>query len=152
MARRTQSYAWALLPEAADRPVDDLSERAQEGLAFAEALASDHRRGSAKNMNWREHHPLTVAELARERGLSESRLRRLIAQARRELFGQIGDSAIYKRLERDTDRDPDYDQPETCHQEGCEEELPLYAHGNRRYCDHHRSAAARARRHRTSQA
>jgi len=152
MARKSRPYAWALLLEAADKPLAELSERAQDGLDFAWALANDARERSAKNFDWPDHEPLTVAQLARDHGLSGSSLRRLIARARRELFGPIGDSAIYKRLERNPDRDPNLDQPATCHQAGCGEQLPLYAHGNRRYCDQHRTAAARARRHRTAKA
>jgi hypothetical protein len=88
---------------------------------------------------------LTIARIAQHERLSETSVRRLLTRARRELFGEISDSAIYKRLDRNLDRELRF-----CEEDGCEEELPARAHGNQHYCARHRTGAARARRHRRS--
>src|SRR2546425_12793851 len=116
MAQQRRSYAWALLTDAADVPLAALSPRARRGLALAQALAKDARGRSAAKHDWKRHPRLTIAELARQQGLSESSTHRLLAQARHELFGEISDSAIYKRLHRDPDREQR--QPRPCREDG----------------------------------
>ena len=149
MARETHSYAWAGLLEAADVPVDALSANARRGLEFAQTLAWDALERSACKYDWNRRKSLTVAQLARTDRLPESTVRRWIANARYELFGTIGESAIYKRLARDPDLEPA--TARGCRELGCPNVLPLHAHRNRDYCNEHRGPAARTRRHRQLQ-
>jgi hypothetical protein len=145
MARQRRSYAWALHTEVADVALTKLTPRARRGLDFACALASDARERTASKPNWKQRPPLTIARIAEQERLSDASVRRLIARARRELFGKISDGAIYKRREARRDREQRF-----CAEEGCEEEIPAGTHGNQRYCAQHATAAARARRYRRS--
>jgi hypothetical protein len=147
MARPRRSYAWALHPEASRLALWQLSDEAQEGLDYARELAEDAELRRKQNIKGGERFaPLTLAELARVRARSPAAINRLIDKARRELFGEIGDSAIYKRLQRQRERPSSQSRP--CREPGCEAQLPARAHGNAAYCERHARPAARVRRHR----
>jgi hypothetical protein len=72
MAKQRRSYAWSLLVEVADVPVEALSPTARRGLEFAQELAADASRRSACNYDWNKREPLTVAKLARAKALAET--------------------------------------------------------------------------------
>jgi hypothetical protein len=141
--RRQQSYAWALHAEAASVPLSTLSPRACRGLEFARALARDAQMRKACSRGWKEHRPLTTRRLAAREDVSEPSMRRYMALARRELFGELGDSAIYKRRQVKLDREERF-----CEEAGCDERIPAGAHGNIHYCPKHATGAFRARRSR----
>jgi len=152
MACARSSYAWSLHFEIANVATTQLSDDALAGVAYAEQLAQDAPIRSRMNLPryTPEFAPITIAELAGQHGVSASTIRRRIARARRELFGEISDAAIYKRLQRAQKRPR---RPRrTCAEPGCDAALATGAHGNRRYCDRHGSPAERTRRHRQEQA
>jgi hypothetical protein len=100
-AKRRVSYAWSGHTEVADRPLSELSAAAEEGLLYARDLAADAcERVRRLFANEQLDPPATIAELADRAGRSPAEVRRLIARARRELFGSISDAAIYKRKQR----------------------------------------------------
>ena len=146
MAGRSVSYAWALLSEVSAVPESQLSWQAHRGLEYARQLAEDARLRARQNVLREDPFPpLTIADLAQGRGVSAAEARQQIRQARRELFGTISNSAVYKRRARARQQPR---QPRRCAQPGCENELSAPTHASRRYCDEHRTAAARIRRHR----
>src|SRR5689334_19299076 len=101
MAPQRRSHAWALLTDASAVPLSELSDQAWEGLGYARRLAEDAKERARQNV--RDHEPfppLTVAELAEAAGKSPATIGRLIARARKELFGDVTDAAIYKRRQR----------------------------------------------------
>ena len=149
VASARPSYAWSLHLEVANVASTQLSAEAFAGLDYAEQLAEDAPIRSRMNLPRYapEFAPLTIAELADQFGVSSSTIRRRIARARRELFGEISDAAIYKRLQRARGR-----PRRTCAEPGCAAALAAGAHGNRRYCERHGSPAERIRRHRQEQA
>jgi hypothetical protein len=144
MAQKRRSYAWAFHTEVGNVPIDALSVNAQEGLRCARELADDARERSTRALQHQTPTRLTIASIAAEEGFPASSARRWIKQARDELFGQISDSAIYKRKQRQ------HEKPEArpCQQPNCDQQLPPNTHANRRYCNHHRTPAQRTRRHR----
>src|SRR5581483_2139015 len=145
--KRVRSYAWAFHVEAGDRRLGELSAAALAGLGYARELAEDALLRRGQNINGRERFAaLTVDELAAVHGERPANVRRLIATARRELFGGIGDAAIYKRLERA--RGLRSRPARFCQQAGCAEQLAVGAHGNRRFCDLHARPREHVRRHR----
>jgi hypothetical protein len=144
MAKRPRSYAWALHLEVADVSESELSEQAAEGLDYARDLAEDAETRRKQNINEQlRFPPLTLGELAERDGTTSASIGRKIAAARRELFGDISDSAIYKRLERHPLAQT---PPRLCAESGCDCLLDDVAHRNRRYCPQHATPAARVRR------
>jgi hypothetical protein len=153
MAQRRRSYAWANRTHVANIPLSELTETAYEGLEYAIKLADQARLWS--NQNLLSHTPetaeapFTLEQLAHDRGIPASTMRSRIAAARWQLFGDLSDAAISKRAHRR--RKPPFrpNRPtRTCKEPGCSQQLPANAHGNQHYCDQHRGAAARTRRHR----
>src|SRR6266516_3643188 len=125
MARRPNSYAWALHTEASPIPLSQLSDEAYRGLGYAERLARDARNRSDRNLgNDTGLAPLTIAELAAEDDLTAATVRRRITAARRQLFGDL------------------------CDHPDCDQLLAGSVHANRRYCSKHSAPAERVRRHR----
>ena len=149
-ARGRVSYAWALHTDASRRPLYQLSENAAEGLEYARELAQAARRRSEQALRHELlEPPLTVAQLAQDYDCTTRLISSRIARARRELFDQISDAAIYKRLQRHPKGRTKPVRP--CNQQGCQSQLPTQAPGQRRYCDQHRTVAARVARHRDNE-
>src|SRR5438309_4754998 len=98
------SYAWARHLKVADIDREDLSEAAEFGYEAALELAEDAYERSRDPKRHTQLEPLTLDKLATEKGLTAAELRRDINLARRQLFGEITDAAIYKRLERQQGR------------------------------------------------
>src|SRR5205807_6593691 len=99
----------------------------------------------------RPPHPLTLAELAEREWTSPRAITATIRQARLEIFGKdLSDSAIAYRL-RLRHQQPELYQRH-CAQPHCPTTLPPQASAARRYCDRHRTPAARVRRHRRAAA
>jgi hypothetical protein len=147
MPSRRPSYAWALHPQASRVALRQLSDDDHSGLAYAEELARDARPRSNKNLRGNSgYEPLTIDELAARDRIPASTIRRRIRKARRQLFGELTDNAIYKRLQRQHQRG--LRPRRRCEHPGCEQSLHPNAHANRRFCDEHRTPAARVRRHR----
>ena len=138
-----RSYNWALHLDATDVQLDDLSETVFEGYAFARALAEDAFDRSRDPRRHEQLEPLTVEQLAHWNRLEPAQLARLIALARRRLFGSLSDAAIYKRLQRQRGRNP-----RRCAQAGCTIRIPVTAPANKKYCYEHATGAERVRRHR----
>jgi hypothetical protein len=140
---RSRSYNWALHLEATDVQLDELSEAALEGYGYACALAEDAFDRSRDPRRHEQLEPLSVARLATEIDLEPAQLARLVALARRRLFGDLSDAAIYKRLQRQRGR-----KPRRCAQRDCAIRIPVTAPANKQYCDLHATGAERVRRHR----
>jgi hypothetical protein len=140
---RSRSYNWALHHDATPVQLDDLSEAAWEGFQYAYELAEDALERSRDPRRHEQQPPLTVEQLANENDLEPAHLARLIALARRQLFGNLTDAAIYKRLQRQQGR-----KPRRCAQAGCTIKIPVTAPANKKYCDQHATGAERLRRHR----
>ena len=140
---RSRSYNWALHLEATDVQLDDLSDAAFEGYEYACALADDALERSQKPRRHEQLEPLTVKQLAHRNDLEPAQVARLVALARRRLFGDLSDAAIYKRLQRQRGR-----KPRRCAQAGCTIKIPVTAPANKQYCDQHATGAERVRRHR----
>lgn len=139
----SRSYNWALHLEATDVQLAELSEAAREGYDYACELAEDAFERSRDPRRSEQLEPLTVEQLATEIGLEPAELESLLALARRRLFGDLTDTAIYKRLQRQHGR-----KPRRCAEPGCTITIPVTAPANKRYCDLHASGAERVRRHR----
>jgi len=138
-----RSYNWALHLDATNVQLNDLSEAAREGYEYARELAKDALERSRDPRRYRQLEPLTVAQLALWNRLEPVQLARLIALARRRLFGGLSDAAIYKRLQRQRGR-----KPRRCAHPRCTTRIPITAPANKQYCDLHASGAERVRRHR----
>jgi hypothetical protein len=138
-----RSYNWALHLDATDIKLIDLSEAARRGYWYAYDLAEDALERSRDPRRHEQQGPLTLAQIAGEEDLEPAHLARLIALARRQLFGHLTDAAIYKRLQRQRGR-----KPRRCKQPGCTTKIPVTAPANKQYCDLHASGAERVRRHR----
>jgi hypothetical protein len=145
MARKALRYSWARKFKPADPELAWLSHDALAGLDYAQQLAENARERSLAAL-LRDPVPerLTVADLATSDGTSPVIVHRLIKQTRLELFGkELSQSAIYYRLKTRAAR-----QSRSCAEDGCNQPLPPTAPASRRYCDQHRTTAARVRRHR----
>jgi serine/threonine protein kinase HipA of HipAB toxin-antitoxin module len=138
-----RSYNWALHLDATSIQLDDLSETAREGYEYAHQLAEDAFDRSRDPRRHIQLEPLTVEQLADWNDLEPAQLARLIALARRRLFGNLSDAAIYKRLQRQRGR-----KLRRCRHPGCTSRIAVTAPANKKYCDHHASGAERIRRHR----
>jgi len=141
---KRRSHSWALHLEATEVELETLSPAALEGYRYACELAEDALERSRDPRRHEQLEPLTLEQLAMEEGLEAAQLARLIALARRRLFGDLSDAAIYKRLQRQRGR-----KPRRCVHAGCTTMIPVSAPANKTYCDEHASGAARVRRHRS---
>lgn len=153
MAQRRHSYAWAHATDVANAETWRLTEAAEKGLEHAAELAEQTRLRSNRNLRSYKPEsaatPLTIEMLAAEFGIAPSTVRSRIATARRQLFGNISDAAISKRAQRRRRPIPRPTRPpRTCREQGCDQQLPANVHGNQHYCNQHRTASARTRRHR----
>ena len=138
-----RSYNWALHLDATDVELTTLSPAARDGYWFAVDLAEDASERSRDPRRHTQQPPLTVDQIAGEEDLEPAQVARLIALARRRLFGDLTDAAIYKRLQRQRGR-----KPRRCAQPGCTIKIPVTAPANKKYCHQHASGAERVRRHR----
>jgi hypothetical protein len=142
--KRPRSYAWAYLTDVANIKRHKLSDAAYEGLRYAMALADAAAARANDALYGMAGERLTIEQLARQDERSPSTIRRNIALARHELFGQISDSGIYKRRARERKRI----KFRVCADPGCDEALPPGSASQRRYCHQHATRKARVRRHR----
>jgi len=128
---------WALHTSVANRPSWHLGGRLRDAVYWAQELAWNPR--------------LTLGDVASREGLAPATIRSYMRQARRELFGTISDSAIYKRDRRWKD----HKRPDTCAEDGCENppapkivrEDGLKAGQWPKYCREHGTPTARRARH-----
>lgn len=145
-ARKPRSYAWALHLEASREDPDRLPPAAAEGLDYARELAEDALERSKDPRRWIQLEPLTIEQLADEYDLPAALIAQRIALARRRLFGELTDGAIYKRLQR---------QPRLaerpCGEDGCTQTIPVAARSDQRYCTLHGSGKERVKRCRRRQ-
>lgn len=98
MTPRPRSYFWALRVHGF-YDLNGLSPFAQQGLEYAEQLAENAAMRAAVPPHKQEP-ALTPQEIG-DVGVSGATVRRLIAQARTELFGSLSDSGIRHRLKAD---------------------------------------------------
>jgi hypothetical protein len=138
-----RSYNWALHLDATNVELTTLSPAALKGYWYACQLAEDALDRSRDPRRHEQQDPLTLQQIAGEEDLEPAQLARLIALARRQLFGTLTDAGIYKRLQRQKNR-----KPRRCSQPGCTTTIPVTAPANKTYCHQHASGAARVRRHR----
>ena len=123
-----RSYFWAY-----ERVTPLGSHAADEGLRYARRLAEIARLHSrAALAGEAPPFPLTPADIAFEEDISESTVRRRIALARRALFGDLSDSAIYYHWARNKTiaRRP----VRVCAAPDCDRQLPRKATLRRLYC------------------
>lgn len=146
VARKPRSYAWALHLEASPVDADRLPPTAAEGLDYATELAEDALERSKDPRRWIQLEPLTVEQLAQEYGLPSAIISQRIALARRRLFGELTDAAIYKRLQRQAGR-----VARPCEEDGCTRTIPVAARSDKRYCTLHGSGKERVKRCRRRQ-
>jgi hypothetical protein len=122
-----------------------LSGKAREGLYYADKLELNAR--ERERCAFSGPARLTISTLARNEGVGSARIHDRIRQAQLELFGrELSSSAISYRLRRRKR----LGETRTCAEAGCATLLPLEAPAHRRYCDPHRTPAARVARHRKS--
>jgi len=131
MARQPVSYAWARTASA-----HGLSDQAVLGLVSAQRLAKTAReRSRLARSPGRRPFRLTPADIAIEEDVSETTVRRRIAQARFELWGTLSDSGIYYRRAQATKREECQEREERpCKAPDCTNELPRRATARREYC------------------
>jgi hypothetical protein len=140
---RSRSYNWALHLDATNVELTTLSPAARDGYFYALQLAEDALARSRDPRRHEQQPPLTIEQLADEEDCEPAEIARLIALARRRLFGKLTDAAITKRRQRQQSR-----KPRACAQPGCSTKIPVTAPANKNYCDHHASGAQRVQRHR----
>jgi hypothetical protein len=99
-----RSYSWRRPPI-----------HASKGYEYASQLAEDAVTRSRDPRGHEQLEPLTVEQLAADDRLEPAKITRLIAPARRELFGDLSDAAIYKRRDRQHGR-----KPSRCNQSGAQ--------------------------------
>jgi hypothetical protein len=127
-----------------------LSDRARTGFDYARELGKNAEERSLGALRGEVPERITVAQIAREDGLSRSSVYGMLRQARIELFGKdLSDSAIYYRLRRDREQGIPAARP--CAEPGCRRPLPGAATARRRYCEFHLASHARVRRYRERQ-
>jgi hypothetical protein len=141
-------YGWVLqLPVPTRGELQAMSSTAKVGWNLAEVIATTDQRRREEALRGITPPALELAWLARDFNLEPEELLEALSQFRIEYFGaDLSDSAIYYRLKRKRK------VAHTCAQENCDAPLPQAAPTNRRYCEQHRTAAARTRRHRASTA
>jgi hypothetical protein len=143
LVRRPVSYFWALHLHDTSR----LSDAGADGLEYAQMLAKDAKLRSDHVLEHRPLlDPLTFNDVAESFGVSAATVRRRIAIARKQLFGNLSDSGIYYRLQRQ--RQLKARIPRPCKENQCPNTIPADASAGRKYCHEHRTPAARIRRHR----
>lgn len=145
MTKQRRSYAWALQFKPNDPEISRVTPRAREGIQYARELAEDARERSLLALR---REPLTkrlsVAQIAAEDRTSPSAIHDAIKQARRELFGERSERAIYYALRR-RERLPGLAM-RRCSGPACRQLLPLRATARRHFCsDRCRVNAFRAR-------
>jgi hypothetical protein len=122
-----------------------LSKEGRDGFEYARSLALN----AAERRHAGIHagpipNRLKVAELAERDFTSAGAVNTKIKQARIELFGtDLSDSGMYHRLRR-----RDQLRNRRCAEPDCDTPIHPQASASRRYCDHHRTGAARTRRNR----
>jgi len=141
----SRSYNWALHLDATNVDLNTLSPAARKGYDYAFEFAEDALERSRDPRRHEQLPPLTIEQLAHEEDLEPAHLAQLIALARRRLFGNLTDAAIYKRLQRQQGR-----KPRRCAQPHCTTNIPVTAPANKKYCDRHATGAQRVRRHRNT--
>jgi hypothetical protein len=143
MARRPRKLGWVRQVRLTRPEEHALSDEAEQGRVFTERLAENawlRRQHSFKGI---APDRLTVRQIAEEEGISPSTVYGYLQRYRMAAFGrELTDSAIYHRLRRGKRR------PGRCEEPGCDQPLPASAPTHRRYCNEHRTPAARVRRHR----
>jgi hypothetical protein len=150
MMRQPISYAWALHTDVSAVAPEGLPEDAYRGLEYARELAGAAKARSRQNVvNEQAFTSLTIAALAARNGVAASTLRRRIGKARRALFGDLSDAAIYKRVQRQRQSARRFRH---CEHPGCDKHLAAKAHRNQKYCNDHRTPAERVRRYRKQSA
>jgi len=97
--RRPLSYAWARHAEASPH-YGQLSDAAEEGLAYATDLTEDAAFRAERALRGELLSPLSLNDLAERNRISVQAVSACIRQARRQLFGGLSDSGIYYRAAR----------------------------------------------------
>lgn len=141
---RPRRHSWSLRFRLNDPEVLALSREARDGLEYAQSLARNARARSLAGFHG-ELLPerVTPAELGAPWD-GPIQVYTKIKQARIELFGKdLSDSGIYYRLKQRPER-----LGRVCAEPGCKTPIPPQAHGRTRYCQEHKTGAARTRRHR----
>jgi hypothetical protein len=150
--RRPESYSWSLHLDAALVDTWELSEKAAQGLEWAQRLAESHARRAELIVRGGWIPRLEPADIAEDEGVLLSVVVSRIRLARSELFGSVSLSTIFRRSRRLRV------QPEErrCKHENCWRVLPRSRSGRggrpRSYCDEHQTPAARQRRSRAKAA
>lgn len=117
-----------------DGTASTLSREGREGFWFARDLARRDRRRREAALHGDPMPPASLEEFALNAGCSASTIRRRIATARRELFGDLSDAGIYYRRRRDRRRAQTPQATRICEAPGCGKALPATATTRRRYC------------------
>jgi hypothetical protein len=145
MPNRT-SFGWA-------RGVSDgyarsrhLTNEGWEGFAWAQELAQASYDRGQDALRGIERQPLTVEDVASLACVSPTTVRRRIATAKTQLFGSLGTSGIYYRLEAFERRKSR--RFRKCEAPGCDRYLPEASTPRRKYCNPR--CKARAHRARSS--
>jgi hypothetical protein len=140
-----RSHFWARRFDGRSPELRRLSKEGRDGFEYARALALNAaERRQAGIHGGPMPIRLRVTELAERDFTSAVAVNRKIKRARIELFGtDLSDSAMYHRLRR-----RDQLRNRQCAAADCNTPIHPQASAARRYCDHHRTGAARARRHR----
>jgi hypothetical protein len=141
--RQPASYFWARHLEVTPVALEDLSPAAREGFEYALELAEDAYQRSRDPRRGFQLEPLTLERLAIEYDLPAAVIARRITLARRQLFGNLSDAAIYRRLQRQRGR-----KQRACAQAGCTTTIPITRSAHAQYCQEHASGKERTRRHR----
>jgi hypothetical protein len=140
-----RSHFWARRFDGRSPELRDLSKEGRDGFEYARALAlSALERRHAGIHGGPMPERLRASDLAERDFTSAAAVNTKIKQARIELFGRdLSESGMYHRLRR-----RDQLRKRHCAEPDCDTLLDPQASASRRYCDHHRTGAARARRHR----
>ena len=110
-------------------------------------LAEDARERRELALRGKKRAPYTVAQMAREEGVSRATIYRSMRVARMELFGRdLSDSGCYYRVRRDRERGHPDTRP--CAEPDCQRPLSRGATARRRFCAFHGASHGRVRRYR----
>jgi hypothetical protein len=128
--------------------VRGLSREARDGFGFAIELAKRDLQRREAALHGDPMPSASLEEFALNAGCSASTIRRRIATARRELFGDLSDAGIYYRRRRNRSRAAVRQAARFCEAPGCGNPLPETSTVRRKYCSGSRcrTAAYRARR------
>jgi hypothetical protein len=129
-----------------DRDVEDrLSGEARDGLHYASRLAERDRQRSRAALHGEPLPPSSIKDLALNEAESAATIRRRIATARQEIWGDLSDAGIYYRVRRS--RRAVSPEPRYCEAPGCGLRLPDGSTLRRRFCHGScRTSAYRARK------